>query len=204
MPPDPVLSLSGWPGRLGSQLLCPAGASGVAQVLPNSPGLYPPDSQCSPGQHFHRRPPARGVAMATPSAVRQTDSPGTLRGAGIPGVFVRLAASPGSGAPRAVPGARASSHGPSVSKQAKDPSPVRLVPRPPPRPAPPETVLVPMSGRLPGSLWCGCFVLRLGSGDTLPLSVSSPLLVGREVHGVLQEAWGRAGPGAFAVQRPFA
>lgn len=84
MPPDPVLSLSGWPGRLGSQLLCPAGASGVAQVLPNSPGLYPPDSQCSPGQHFHRRPPARGVAMATPSAVRQTDSPGTLRG-GDPG-----------------------------------------------------------------------------------------------------------------------
>lgn len=125
-------------------------------------------------------------------------------GGGIPGVFVRLAASPGSGAPRAVPGARASSHGPSVSKQAKDPSPVRLVPRPPPRPAPPETVLVPMSGRLPGSLWCGCFVLRLGSGDTLPPSVSSPLLVGREVHGVLQEAWGRAGPGAFAVQRPFA
>lgn len=100
MPPDPVLSLSGWPGRLGSQLLCPAGASGVAQVLPNSLGLYPPDSQCSPGQHFHRRPPARGVAMATPSAVRQTDSPGTLRGAGIPGVFVRLAASPGSGVHR--------------------------------------------------------------------------------------------------------
>lgn len=110
----------------------------------------------------------------------------------------------GPGAPRAVPGARASSHGPSVSQQAKDPSPVRLVPRPPPRPAPPETVLVPMSGRLPGSLWCGCFVLRLGSGDTLPPSVSPPLLVGREVHGVLQEAWGRAGPGAFAVQRPFA
>lgn len=90
MPPDPVLSLSGWPGRLGSQLLCPAGASGVAQVLPNSPGLYPLDSQCSPGQHFHRRPPARGVAMATPSAVRQTDSPGTLRGGGSRGCSCAL------------------------------------------------------------------------------------------------------------------